>query len=165
MRTVGDPPLDPPFAGRRPARRLFPPVYFILFNALLIVLDRLVPLALLVPDPWHLLGWVPITLGSTLAFLGVWQFRRHHTTLKPFHRSNALVTRGVYRLSRNPMYLGMVTAMVGVACIAGSASVWVVPPLFALTLWWRFIRPEEAMLCERFGQAYAAYRETVRRWI
>ena len=164
---AGVPPAAAPPAptGTRRPPRLLPPVYFLLFNGLLIALDRLAPLALIVPDPWHWLGLVPVTLGTAAAALGIHQFRRHRTTLVPFRDSDALVTTGVYRLSRNPMYLGMVIAMIGVAWISGSASAWLVPPLFALTLWWRFIRGEEAMLADRFGTAYADYRGRVRRWV
>ncbi len=164
---AGVPPAAAPPApteARRPPR-LLPPVYFLLFNGLLIALDRLAPLALIVPDPWHWLGLVPVTLGSVAAAVGIGQFRRHRTTVVPFRDSDALVTTGVYRFSRNPMYLGMVTAMAGVAWISGSASAWIVPPLFALTLYRRFIRGEEAMLADRFGTAYDAYRARVRRWI
>ena len=157
---------DPGVMHARPRPTpLLPPVVFLLYNGLLIALDKLAPLVHWVPSPWHWLGLIPVTLGTAVAVVGLVQFRRHRTTLRPFHHSSALVTGGLYRRSRNPMYLGLVVVMVGIAWLAGSASVWLVPPLLAFTLWARFIRHEEAMLAERFGPAYAAYRERVRRWV
>ena len=144
---------------------LLPPAWFLVFNALLVALDRLWPIAQLTHSPWSFLGWVPILIGCGLCLTVAWRFRRRHTTFRPFYESSALLTTGVFRRSRNPAYVGLVLAMAGVAFNAGSLSVWVVPPLFAAFLQWRFIRAEECMLGERFGTEYEAYRKRVRRWV
>lgn len=78
--------------------------------------------------------------------------------------SRVLVTEGVYRVSRNPMYLGLLCWTMALACYLGGLAVWLVP----LLLWgWlsRFqIVPEEQALQRRFGEAYANYCRRVRRW-
>ena len=144
---------------------LLPPVWFLPFNLLLVLLDRRWPVAQWLSPPWSYLGWLPILVGVGLCLVAALQFRRHRTTIRPFHRSTALLTTGVFRFSRNPIYLGMVLAMLGVAINAGTLSALLVPPLFALGLYVGFIRREEIVLQQRFGDAYQTYCQTTRRWI
>jgi protein-S-isoprenylcysteine O-methyltransferase Ste14 len=87
------------------------------------------------------------------------------TTTKPFHVSSVLVMDGPFRVSRNPMYLGMVVILVGVGLALRSLLPFVVVPMFALAIQWRFIVAEERALERDFGEAYRDYRETVRRWL
>jgi len=75
------------------------------------------------------------------------------------------VTSGVYRYTRNPMYLGMALVLLGCAVTVGAASALVVPVLFMVIIELRFIRPEEHMLQGLFPQEYPAYCTRVRRWI
>jgi len=158
-------PTTPP-GGRADGRwRVLPPFYLLAAFVLMHVLDKHLPLALWFHKPWKMLGWLPIVLGMLLSLAGAGMFRWHRTTIRPFKVSRALVTAGAYRLTRNPMYLGMVLVLIGTSLTAGSASVWVVPLLFVWAIDRRFIRMEEAMLAERFGEDYAAYRRRVRRWI
>jgi protein-S-isoprenylcysteine O-methyltransferase Ste14 len=93
------------------------------------------------------------------------QFDRSGTPIRPGTQPVRLVTRGVFRLSRNPMYLGMVLALGGVALILGRPSSLVVAPLFGAFLTRRFIRQEEDLLARRFGRRWAEYRRRVRRWL
>ena len=144
---------------------LLPPVWFLPFNLLLVLLDRWRPIFEWVRPPWSYLGWLPIVAGVVLCWTAALQFRRHRTTIRPFYDSTTLLTAGVFRLSRNPIYLGMVLAMLGVAINAGSVSALAVPPLFALGLYLGFIRREEAVLEQRFGEAYREYCRRVRRWL
>lgn len=71
----------------------------------------------------------------------------------------------MYRITRNPMYLGMVTALTGVALIFGSLSPFSAPVLFVPVLNARVIRHEEHMLEERFGDDYRDFKQSVRRWL
>jgi protein-S-isoprenylcysteine O-methyltransferase Ste14 len=144
---------------------LLPPVWFLPFNLALFLLDRGLPLVQLVRPPWSYLGWLPILLGMGLCFVAARQFRRHRTTIRPFHGNAALITTGLFRFSRNPIYLGMVVIMLGIAVNAGSLSAFLIPPLFALALDAFFIRREESALARQFGDRYATYRRRVRRWL
>jgi hypothetical protein len=92
-------------------------------------------------------------------------FKERGTTVKPFERSTALVTTGVFALSRNKMYLGMVLILLGVAVLLGTAAPFAVFGPFALWLDVRFIRTEERMLAETFGDDWLSYRSRVRRWL
>ena len=94
-------------------------------------------------------------------------FRRRFlntTSFYPFATPTTLVTRGPFRLSRDPMYLGMVLVLIGVALLLGSVTPWVVVPLFVVLIDARFVRREEKDL-EGAGDAFRAYRARVRRWI
>ncbi len=110
---------------------------------------------------------VLILLGAVVALAGVVAFRRHKTTVNPFtpEQSTSLVATGVYRLSRNPMYLGLLLALMGwSACLANWVSALVLPAFVAYMN--RFqIQPEERALRERFGSQFLAYAESVRRWL
>jgi protein-S-isoprenylcysteine O-methyltransferase Ste14 len=79
--------------------------------------------------------------------------------------STALVQHGLYRWSRNPMYLGAVLLVAGVAVLLGSLSPLVVVIAFFVVLQEVFIRREERLLEQTFGERYRIYRTSVRRWL
>lgn len=99
------------------------------------------------------------------ALLGVTGFALGGTSVEPFTRADALLTGGVYRFTRNPIYLGMVGFAVAFALKLGSVTPLLVPPVLAVALTRIFIRREEAYLARRFGDDYEAYRQRVRRWV
>lgn len=142
-----------------------PPVW--LFNHILAMLaiHRLLPIAVLIAGPLRWLGLVPLAAGLAIVLYSARLFDRIGTTIKPFEESSALLTGGPYRFTRNPMYLGMLLALAGIAILLGTLSPWFALPLFAAIIDWRFIRPEEAMLRERFGAEFDDYARRVRRWI
>jgi protein-S-isoprenylcysteine O-methyltransferase Ste14 len=148
-----------------PARRLVPPVYFLAAVLTMAGLHALLPLARLVPPPWHLLGLIGPVLGAVVALDSARRFFRAGTEVRPFREPAVLVTSGWYRYSRNPMYLGMVLTLAGVAVLLGTLSPWLVVGLFPVVMERQFIAGEERMLERRFGRAYAEYRSRVRRWL
>jgi protein-S-isoprenylcysteine O-methyltransferase Ste14 len=129
------------------------------------VLHRYLPLAEVIPAPWHLAGAVLAGLGLALGFWTVSLFRRAHTTLIPGQESAALVTSGPFRLSRNPIYVSMVMLLLGACVYAGSLSTFAVIPVFAAIIQTWTIVGEEAMLTQRFGESYTQYCRKVRRWL
>ncbi len=110
-------------------------------------------------------GLAPIAAGFAVLLYAAGLFRKHRTAIKPFKESSALVTQGLYHFTRNPMYLSLVIVLFGVAVLLGSVSCLLVPPFFAWLITVLFIRVEEAMLTERFGEAYLAYQQRARRWV
>ena len=104
-----------------------------------------------------------VGLLSGISALGL--FHRRGTKPEPWKPSSALVITGVYRFTRNPMYLGMLLLYTGAALIAGGPLT--IGPLILVFLILNFyvIGREEAYLERRFGQAYAEYRDRVRRWL
>ena len=95
--------------------------------------------------------------GGILAFAGKIAFRRAKTTINPMRPANAssLVTSGIYRFTRNPMYLGLLLLLLGWSVYL--SSVFVGPVLL--------IAPEERVLAAKFGEAYLDYTSRVRRWL
>jgi protein-S-isoprenylcysteine O-methyltransferase Ste14 len=80
-------------------------------------------------------------------------------------KASRLVTGGVFRISRNPMYLGLALLLIGWAVWLGSASPWLIPPLFVTIVTLLQIIPEEEALARLFGDQYVEYRRDVLRWL
>jgi len=115
---------------------------------------------------------VPLAVAATLAAAGFlimmagwWQFRNHEVLICPTEPTNLLITDGVYRFTRNPMYLGMLLMLVGLATWAGDLSFYIAAVLFFLVMDRVFCPYEEAKLHRGFGSAYLDYRLHVRRWL
>lgn len=116
----------------------------------------------------HLSQWAGVAVALTgLALIGVTLalFRRHRTRPEPWEPASALVEAGPYRFSRNPMYLGMAVAGAGIALFFESVAAFVLLAGVVIVIDRWVIAREEAYLVRRFGDAFAAYRERVRRWI
>jgi protein-S-isoprenylcysteine O-methyltransferase Ste14 len=159
-----------PSSKERPERRkkkvttkVMPPTYLLAAIALTVAVHFLVPLAAPLSFGWRFVGLLPLAIGGLLNVAADREFKRVGTTVKPFQSSSSLVTHGVFRLTRNPMYLGMVFIVAGVALIEGSVSPWIVVCVLAVILDRVFIVPEEKMLRETFGDTYDAYSRRVRR--
>ena len=122
-------------------------------------------------DPVDLGGWrVPLGWLLVAAFVGwngwsLWLFARHDTGLLPGQPTNAMIEAGPYRLSRNPLYVGLLALYVGVALLAPTFWGLVLSPVAVLLVLWGAILPEERFLHERFGAPYDDYRGRVRRWL
>ena len=147
------------------AKRMLPPTYLLLSIAAMAALHMLLPLRAVIVFPWRLLGVLPLVLGLALNLMADREFRQHETTVRPFERSTAMITSGVYRVGRNPMYLGFVLILLGVAIFLGSFSPFVVILLFAVLMDVGFIRVEERMMAVEYGEAWLAYKTKVRRWL
>jgi len=113
------------------------------------------------------IGIAAALAGLLLAFRGVLDFRRAQTTVDPRHpeQSARLVTTGVYRWTRNPMYLGFVAALAGLAIALQSVAGLAIASLAAVYLQRFQIHPEERILQRRFGDAFNVYLGQVRRWL
>lgn len=105
--------------------------------------------------------------GIAVALAGVLAFRRMRTTVNPMapERATALVAMGIFRASRNPMYLGMLLVLAGWAVFLGNAAAALLVPAFVAWMTRFQIRPEERALAERFGASYLDYCARVRRWL
>lgn len=144
---------------------LYPPIYLLLALILMIVLDQIAPWVNLIASPLRYLGIVLMGVGLGPALWVNAKFKRAGTTIKPFEESSTLVVEGPFRLSRNPIYLGMVIFLLGLAILLGSLTPFLVVTAFAILIDRRFIRVEEAMLSRTFGAPYDDYRRRVRRWL
>ena len=112
-------------------------------------------------------GSIAIAVGVLIVARGARTFWRHHTTINPvdIEQASALVTDGIFRYSRNPMYVGFTIVLIGwVVCLAAPWAL--IGPLGFVLFTTRFqIIPEERMMHVKFGQAYDNYRAKVRRWV
>jgi protein-S-isoprenylcysteine O-methyltransferase Ste14 len=147
--------------------RIPPPAFMLVAALVMWALDRWVPLVHWIVPPWNRLGAVFAATGLAIDAAAVLRFLQRKTTVNPTvpAKASILVTDGVFRVSRNPMYLGLVLLLIGWALWLGSATPWLVVPLFVVGITAVQIVPEERALAERFGQAYGDYRRRVGRWI
>ncbi|MGY4676806.1 methyltransferase family protein [Pasteurella sp. P03HT] len=115
--------------------------------------------------------WIMILLlcgaSAGIALMSLWQFMQANTTVSPFspEKSTALVTNGVYRISRNPMYLSLALLLLAWALWLGSLSAVILFMLFILLMTEMQIKREELALEKLFGATYVTYKQRVRRWL
>jgi len=147
------------------ANRVLPPVYFLISIVAMALLNFFGPVIEFVRYPWNLLGLVPLGIGIALNLIADAAFKKEQTTVKPFEISTALITTGVFGISRNPMYLGMALILIGIAILMGSLSPLIVIVFFTALMELVFVRTEEKMLEEHFGLAWTEYQSKVRKWI
>jgi protein-S-isoprenylcysteine O-methyltransferase Ste14 len=110
-------------------------------------------------------GGILIFCGAVLTGSAVFKFKDVGTTVRPDRAASTLVIVGPYRITRNPMYLGLAFVYLGIA-IAGQI-IWalILLPVVLTIIQRRAIEPEEAFLERRFGADYVGYKEKVKRWI
>jgi protein-S-isoprenylcysteine O-methyltransferase Ste14 len=114
---------------------------------------------------WQFLGGAVLLAGLVALVLANGLFSRAKTDVIPFRNVTTLLTGGVYRFSRNPIYLGMAAVLLGCALTVGAAAALAIPVIFAAIIQYRFIYAEEAMLQGLFPEDYPAYCARVRRWL
>jgi protein-S-isoprenylcysteine O-methyltransferase Ste14 len=149
-----------------PAFRIWPPV------ALGVPLVTGLVLTATVGDPWDLPRQPAQTAGVLLVVAFVlWNgwtlsvMAAHRTSILPGGATTAVLQSGPFRVSRNPLYVGLVALDAGLALLAGSFWALVFVPVGIVALLWGAIWPEERYLAGKFGDDYAAYQARVRRWL
>jgi protein-S-isoprenylcysteine O-methyltransferase Ste14 len=145
--------------------KLMTTTYLLVAILLSIALHFLIPFLYVVPSPWNLIGLIPMIFGVWINISADQAFKKVKTTVKPFEESNTLIQDAVFRLSRNPMYLGFVSVVLGISILLKSLSPYAVVLAFAIFMDLVFIRVEERMLGEKFGEQWEQYRSRVRKWI
>ena len=110
-------------------------------------------------------GWLLLLAGVGISGWGVLTFRRHNTTIIPHHAVATVVTKGPYRFSRNPMYVGMTVAYVAASLLIGSWWPLFALPLIVVAVGHLVIAREESYLRRRFGSEYEDFSSRVRRWL
>ena len=118
------------------------------------------------PSPW-LICLVVATVGGIISTSGALEFRRVKTTVNPLHpeRASSIVTSGIFRFTRNPMYVGIALVLAGLFLALGGLSAVIGLPAFVWYITRFQIVPEERVLEGKFGTGYTAYRAHVRRWL
>jgi protein-S-isoprenylcysteine O-methyltransferase Ste14 len=162
-----DSPPPPAALDRRTAGVIAPPPLLPLAVIVLAELLRwLVPLPIVGTDPWRrVVGGALLVCALIFAGAAVLTLRRARTPVEPWKPTRAIVERGPYAVSRNPIYVAFLGVQLAYAWGRGNAWGMLLLPLSALLLHWGVITREERYLRERFGAPYEAYRQRVRRWL
>lgn len=131
----------------------------------MLILHYSVPQPRLIDPPFNQFGFVFMLAGVAMNLWSARWFRKKQTSIDPRGRAVYLAQEGLYRISRNPMYLGMLATLLGVSLYLGDLSTFFLPPLFVWIVTLRFIKREEQVLLALFGATYLQYKARVRRWI
>ncbi len=146
-------------------KRIQPPIFLLGSIVVMLALHFLFPIGYVFSNLWRLVGIVPLLAGVVLNVLADESFKKHRTTVKSFQESTVLVTGDVFGFSRNPMYVGMIFILAGIALLAGSISPWLVVVAMIVVFDRYYISSEERMLEDTFGEAFEEYKQRVKRWI
>lgn len=146
-------------------RNVHPPVVALLFIATAYVLGRFIPAPFVVPPVLQYVGLGLAFIGFLLGMGALLELRKARTTLDPHGSSRRVVTSGIYRLTRNPIYLGFLLMVVGLPLNSGLIWGIVVAPLYIIMMNRLVIEQEEAYLERKFKDQYTDYHSRVRRWL
>lgn len=145
-----------------------PPIFQMVITAgFMWILAVLLPTMSIARFASALVALVLASIGVAVAILGVQAFLAADTTIDPRipNQSSSLVTKGVYSISRNPMYLGFLLMLVGWGVFLFNIMSFLLLPLFVMYMNRFQITPEERYMRKKFGQEYSQYAAAVRRWV
>jgi protein-S-isoprenylcysteine O-methyltransferase Ste14 len=130
-----------------------------------VILHYTLPLINIIEYPSNLIGFLFFVIGTVLNIWTDQLFKKEKTTVKPLEKPSTLIQKGPFKISRNPMYLGMALLLVGAGFILGSITSFIGTILFIIAMEVRFIPTEEKFMFEQFGEEFEAYKKKVRRWL
>jgi protein-S-isoprenylcysteine O-methyltransferase Ste14 len=139
--------------------------YFMICLILSILLNFVFPIQAIIPAPYTYFGVMIICFGIIMDLWSSYLFVKSKTTVSPYGSPTSLVTSGPFRISRNPMYLGMAAMLLGIAILLGSLITFAFPIIFIVIIETRLIPNEEKNLEKTFGKEYEDYKRIVRQWI
>ncbi len=143
----------------------WPPVWLLICMFVAWGAARYLPWAVVEFPGQRAIGGGLILLGLLLSLLAAWEMHRARTTIVPHRAPEALVTRGVFRFSRNPIYLSDWIMLLGWIILWGALAALPLLWVFAKIIEKRFIRGEEERLRARFGERFEDWSRRTRRWI
>ena len=148
-----------------PDVKIIPPLVYLVGIVIGFLVTIWMPTKVVTNSVAWTVGGILSLCGGVLASSAILKFKDVGTTVRPDHAASMLVIAGPYKISRNPMYLGLALVYLGIA-IAGQ-SVWalILLPVVLAIIQRRAIEPEETFLEKRFGANYVSYKEMVRRWL
>jgi len=139
----------------------------LLFITLLaeVILHFVIPIKMIILSPYRYFGVIFIIFGVVMNIWADALFKKHQTTVKPDGKPVYLVAEGPFRISRHPMYLGMLSILFGIAIILGSVITFISPVIFFVIMNQKFIRTEEESMIKEFGEKYYNYQKETKKWI
>jgi protein-S-isoprenylcysteine O-methyltransferase Ste14 len=148
-----------------PNVKIIPPLVYLAGIVIGVVISIWIPTKIVPSSLAWMLGGIVIVCGAVLAGSAILKFKGVGTTVRPDRTASTLVVLGPYRISRNPMYLGLALVYLGIAIADQSIWALILLPVVLTIIQRRAIEPEEAFLERRFGADYIQYKENVGRWI
>ncbi|HVZ55824.1 MAG TPA: isoprenylcysteine carboxylmethyltransferase family protein [Chitinophagaceae bacterium] len=150
-----------------PGVKIPPPLIYAAIFLLSLLLQRLVPWDrhLLATPAFQVAGWVWLGCFAVCTLPALWKFLRTRNTVVTVLPARSLATSGIYRVTRNPMYLGLLFLYAGLGVFRGNWWTFALLPLVVLIVQQYIILREEHYLERAFGEQYAAYKLKVRRWL
>ena len=148
-----------------PNVKIIPPLVYLAGIVIGIVTSIWIPTKIVPSSLAWTLGGILIICGAVLSGSAIFKFKNVGTTVRPDRAASTLVVVGPYRITRNPMYLGLALVYFGIAIADQSVWALILLPVVLTIIQRRAIEPEEAFLERRFGADYIRYKESVRRWI
>jgi len=150
----------------KPVTPLLRPPLIGLYSILIsVILHFKFPIIQLFPFPINLLGISGIIIGFFVSFSGGSAFQKKKTPIIPGTKPKVIVKEGFLKVSRNPMYLGLLIILLGISLLFGSLIAFISPLIFFLIINFIFIPFEEKLMYSVFGKKYLDYKKVVRRWI
>lgn len=162
------PQTEKPQRAKKQNRLYFPPlVQFVLYGLAGYIFAANAPALAYKSAALQWASIPAVAAGVLVLLLAVRSFGKANTTVNPIEPEKAeqLVTTGLYRFTRNPMYLGMLLVLLGGALALQNIAAFGGPILFAVSITLLQIIPEERVLEQKFGSAFTAYRQQTRRWL
>ena len=144
--------------------KITPPFYLFSCFVFEIIIYYALPAFQIIHYPYNLIGIIVLLIGVVLN-IWTWRLFAKYRTTHLFEESSALVTEGPLKYTRNPMYLGLVLFLTGVAIISGNIISLFAPIIFAIIINSMFLPYEEDKMLISFGEEYIKYKHKVRRWM
>ena len=141
-----------------------PPGLYKLFIVLMII-SVFLPIPKQVFFPYNLAGIIPFLIGTYIAVDTKRMFKKTQTPMAPFAEPKILHTNGIFRFTRNPMYLSISIGLAGIAVLTGFIYNLSFPIIYIIIMDIYFVKPEERKLENQFGETFRKYKNTTRRWI
>jgi len=148
-----------------PDVKIIPPLIYLTGLVIGLLVSVWVPTKILPSFLAWILGGVVVVCGAILAGSAISEFIYADTTVRPDRASSKLVIVGPYKITRNPMYVGLALVYAGISIADQSAWALIILPFVLAFIQRRAIEPEEAFLERHFGDSYVQYKRSVRRWI
>jgi protein-S-isoprenylcysteine O-methyltransferase Ste14 len=146
-------------------KNIHPPIVALIFIVIAYFLGRFAPLPFVAPLILRNIGLLLTFVGFLLGIGAFVEFRKARTTVDPHGSVKQLVTSGVYRFTRNPIYLGFLLMVIGLPLNSGLYWGVVMAPFYILTMNRLVIEREETYLEQKFKDVFTSYKSRVRRWL
>jgi len=140
-----------------------PPRYFIVL-LILIIFTYFIPIKI-IPNYYNYLGIILILFGVIINLWTDQLFKKAKIDVKYHKIPNRLIVSGPFKISRNPMYFGMLLILLGIGVLIGNLVSFIFPIIFVIIINYNFIPIEEKNMEKRFGKEYLKYKHKVRMWI